>query len=155
MTISGWLGKSSEAQTTSISPPSSAGTSVSITPLRSLTLTLGCWRQNSAMIGGRICTIHTGAGADIDGAAGAALDGVDLRQRVAIFEVHQADAAGEDFPERGRRDAGRHALEQRDAEIVLELTDALGQRRLADMQLVRRRRDAFVLHDGEEMAEQA
>ena len=50
-------------------------------------------------------------------------------------------------------DAARQPLEQRAPELLLELADALGQRGLRDGDLLRGRRQASLLHDGEELAQ--
>ena len=55
--------------------------------------------------------------------------------------------------DRQRRPA-RQPFEQRCTEFLLELADALGQRRLRHGDLLCRRRQATLVHDGEEMPEE-
>src|ERR1035437_4055415 len=51
------------------------------------------------------------AGTDIDGAARAAFDRLNLGNRVPVFELHQPCAPRQDFAEAGRDDPGRQPFE--------------------------------------------
>src|SRR5262245_25354810 len=51
-----------------------------------------------------------------------------------------------------QRDAARRALEERDAELVLELADAAAERRLRDVEHLGGARDVARLRDGDEIA---
>lgn len=59
----------------------------------------------------------------------------------------------EALPGREQADAARGAVEQASAELVLELTDLAGHRRLRDMQPPGRTTDVLLLGDGHEVAD--
>src|SRR5256885_15878954 len=82
------------------------------------------------------------------GAAGADLGVLGLRQD--RLGVDQERAAGI-----GQADPARMAHEQGGVDLALERADLLAERRLLDVQLLRRARDVALVRDGDEVTEMA
>ena len=68
------------------------------------------------------------------------------------FGEHRAGAAHESLADRGQDHATGAALEQRRAELALELLHAAGQRRLGELQMPRRRAQTATLGDRHDIA---
>src|SRR5262249_43993703 len=89
----------------------------------------------------------------VDRAAPQALQGIELR--AYPFELAQAllGVTQQDLARRRELDAARVALEQRHAELVLELLHLATERRLRDMQFLGRLADRAVARDRCEIAQ--
>jgi len=81
-------------------------------------------------------------------AFGGALGTCRLREREARFGEKGA-------PRRGERHTARDALEQRRADLALEVADLTGKRRLCDMEPRRRSAEVELFGDGDEVPEMA
>ncbi|OIQ76456.1 hypothetical protein GALL_418650 [mine drainage metagenome] len=77
----------------------------------------------------------------------------ELGEQVVALGQHRLRAAQHDLAGRGRLDARRIAIEQRHADLVLELTHRLADRRLGDEHGARGAREAALADDFDEHAQ--
>ena len=93
-------------------------------------------------------------GANADGAGGSALQRLDLADCIADLALDESRAARKDLAVWSRLHPLGPALEQRHADAILELLDALGERGLRDVHHLGGARDRDVVHDRQEVADQ-
>ena len=92
------------------------------------------------------------AAADAQRAGHALFERADLGQGMPIFKLHKFDPARQHFALFGQRHPGRQSVEQRHADGLFQLTDAAGERGLADMQRLGGSADVALFDDAQEVA---